>query len=80
MIIDCVNLVTQLYLTYLMLLFTDFTTYKIQEDSGNQFLYAVLVNIVVNLSVALIPQIVYAYMCYKRWRYFRKVHKIIKKC
>lgn len=55
MIVDYVNLVTQLYLMYLMLLFTDFTTYKISEDAGNQFLYAVLVNIGVNLIFSSYP-------------------------
>ena len=62
---ECFNLLTQLYLSYLMLLFTDFTPSEIQISAGGQFLYTVLVNIGANLLFGVIPP---SLTLYRRWK------------
>ena len=51
---DLFNLLTKLFLTYLLILFTNFVDLSISNSGGNQFLYVVLVNIGVNLIIAMI--------------------------
>ena len=51
---DLFNLLTKLFLTYLLIMFTDFVAQKISDSGGNQFLYVVLVNVGVNLIIAMI--------------------------
>ena len=54
---DLFNLSTKLFLTYLLIVFTNFVDLSISNSGGNQFLYIVLVNIGVNLIIALIEPI-----------------------
>ena len=68
------NSFSLLYLSYLMLLFTDFTDYEIQHSAGNQFLYATLTNIGINLVFGLIPPTL---LCYKRQKYYRFKFKLL---
>ena len=51
---DLFNLLTKLFLTYLLIVFTDFVDPSISDSGGNQFLYVVLANIGVNLLIAII--------------------------
>ena len=48
------NLLTKLFLAYLLIVFTDFVDRDISDSGGNQFLYVVLVNVGVNLAIATI--------------------------
>lgn len=50
---DLFNLLTILFLAYLLILFTDFVDQKISDSGGNQFLYVVLMNVGVNLIIAM---------------------------
>jgi hypothetical protein len=68
------NSFSMLYLNYLMLLFTDFTEYEIQHSSGNQFLYATLANIGINLFFGLIPP---GILFYKRQKYYKYKLKVL---
>ena len=56
---DLFNLLTKLFLTYLLILFTNFVDLSISNSGGNQFLYVVLVNIGVNLVIATIVPLKY---------------------
>jgi len=49
------NLLTLLYLTYLLSLFTDIVDIEITLRAGDQFIYTTLTNIGLNLVVASLP-------------------------
>lgn len=68
------NSLSLLYLSYLMLLFTDFTVYEVQDSAGNQFLYATLTNISINLLIGFIPPSI---LLYKRQKYYKYKLKVL---
>jgi hypothetical protein len=49
------NLSTQLFLCYLLLLFTDFVDLDVQQRAGNVFIYVLLANVVGNLAIFVMP-------------------------
>ena len=51
---DIFNHSTKLFLTYILITFTDFVDLSVSDSGGNYFLYVLLLNIGVNILIALI--------------------------
>lgn len=60
------NLSIYLYLSYLMLEFTDFVSHKITEQAGTYFLYGTLVGVAVALSFFIVPALGIILMHWKK--------------
>lgn len=65
--LELLNLTIQLFMTYLLLLFTDFVDQPIQQDAGNIWIYLMISSLGAKIFTLVLDVVYYMKLRIKRW-------------